>query len=410
MSESALLIVTLLMGITVVLAILIKAALERVAIPALVGYLALGLGIQALLSQLLQQGGEGIEAVLEIYGFLGELGLIALLFRVGLESNLAGLLRQLPRASVILVGDVLISGILSFLVAHDVLGWSLISSLILSIAFVATSVGISVSVWQEANALNSRNGELLLDVAELDDIAAIAGMSLLFELVPVFIHPGTTSLSLAVGKAVGIFALKVLLFTMFCLVFSTYCERSLTSFFKAIEPAPDPMLMIAGTGFIIAALAGLAGFSAAVGAFFAGLVFSRDPEAVKLDASFGTLYEFFVPFFFVNIGLTLDINALPEAVGLGLLFGAIAILGKLIGTGGLTLLTAGGVSAGLLGISMIPRAEITLVVLQRGRDLGSWAVSEQVFAAMTVMCVLTCILPPLLLRPMLRRWPQTQEI
>lgn len=406
MTESTLLMVTLMMGITVVLAILIKASLERAAIPALVGYLGLGLVMQLFLFQKAQN----LESILEIYEFLGELGLIALLFRVGLESNLAGLIRQLPKASVILVGDVLVSALLGFGVSYLVLGLALVPSLFISIALVATSVGISLSVWYEVNALSSRNGELLLDVAELDDIVAIAGMSLLFELVPVLTDSGTTSLALSIAKAVGVFVLKAFLFTVFCLIFSSYFERFLMKFFATIKPRPDPMLLVTGTGFIIAALTGLAGFSAAVGAFFAGLVFSRDPEAVKLDASFGTLYEFFVPFFFVNIGLTLDLQILPSAVGLGLLFGAIAILGKLIGTGGLTLLTAGGVSAGLLGVSMIPRAEITLVVLQRGRDLGSWAVSEHVFAAMTLMCVLTCILPPLLLRPMLRRWPQTQEL
>jgi Kef-type K+ transport system membrane component KefB len=61
-------------------------------------------------------------------------------------------------------------------------------------------------------------------------------------------------------------------------------------------------VVVAGISFLIAALAGLLGFSVAIGAFFAGLVFSRDPDSVKLDGLFDTFYEIFVPFFFIGIG------------------------------------------------------------------------------------------------------------
>lgn len=93
---------------------------------------------------------------------------------------------------------------------------------------------------------------------------------------------------------------------LICLVLFRYLEKPMTRLFERLEPSPDPMLMVAGTAFIIAALAGLMGFSAlkdtashiAVGTFFAELAFCRDPDAINFDASFGTLYDFFVPFFF----------------------------------------------------------------------------------------------------------------
>ena len=80
---------------------------------------------------------------------------------MGLESNLAGLVRQLPRASVLLGGNLIFSGWLSFVAAYFFLQLPLIPSLFISMALTATSVGISVGVWQEANAMNSDNGELL---------------------------------------------------------------------------------------------------------------------------------------------------------------------------------------------------------------------------------------------------------
>ncbi|PZD70914.1 Na(+)/H(+)-K(+) antiporter GerN [Acaryochloris thomasi RCC1774] len=407
MNETVLLYLVLLVGTTVVVSILIKAGLERIGVAPLVGYVLLGFVLQLLDSR----GFLTSNTVLEVYGFLAELGIISLLFRVGLESNLSGLLRQLPHACFLLTGDVLLSGSFGFVTAYFLLKLSLIPSLFISIALVATSVGISLSVWQESQALNSKNGELLLDIAEMDDIAAIILMSLLFAIAPFWNGGQEISFIPLLGEVLGPFLLKVLIFGTFCLIFFRYIEHPLTHFFSKIEPAPDPMLMVAGTGFMIAALAGLLGFSVAVGAFFAGLAFSRDPEAVKLDASFGALYEFFVPFFFVNIGLQIKLQALETALGLSVLLLIVALLGKLIGIGGLMLITRSeAASATLLGISMIPRAEITMVIMQRGRDLGDWAVSSQIFAGMALVAIATCIISPVLLYPLLKQWPQKQEV
>lgn len=166
------------------------------------------------------------------------------------------------------------------------------------------------------------------------------------------------------------------------------------------------MLMITGVGFGIAAIAGLLGFSIAIGAFFAGLVFSRDPKAVKLDTSFSSLYEFFMPFFFIHIGLHVHPGSLSSALGLGSVLLIVAILGKLIGNGVLSLSITNWRSSLLFSMSMIPRAEIALVVIQRGREMGMSIVSDRVYSGMVVVSIATCILSPLLLRFFLKKWPQ----
>ena len=399
-SEFTLLLLALLVGSTIVVAMLVKGISQQLGLPAIVAYLLLGLVMQLVDIP----GYLRMEAVQAVFDFLAELGIISLLFRVGLESNFAGLWRQLPRASVILIGNVLVSGGLGFALAFYGLHWSLVTSLFVSVALTATSVGISVSVWQEAKSLNSLNGELLLDIAEMDDIAAIALMSLLFALLPFFQGTQIGNAGPVLIKTLILFCLRVALFGVICILFSRYLERPLTRFFEAIEPAPDPMLAGAGIGFITAAIAGFLGFSVAVGAFFAGLVFSRDPEAVTFDASFGTLSEFFVPFFFINIGLSLDVQVLPNAIGLGLIVSAVAIAGKLLGTGIPAWLTVGGTRAVLLGVSMIPRAEIAMVIVQKGRSLGDDIMPPTIFGAMVMMSLLTCTLTPLCLRPLLHRW------
>ncbi|MEM8808198.1 MAG: cation:proton antiporter [Cyanobacteria bacterium P01_G01_bin.38] len=405
-SEFTLLLLALLVGSTIVIALLVKGVAMQLGLPAIVAYLLLGMGMQLVDVP----GYFKHEIVQAVFGFLAELGIISLLFRVGLESNFAGLWRQLPQASLILIGDLLVSGPLGFGVAYYGLHWSLVTSLLVSVALMATSVGISVSVWQEANALKSLTGEILLDIAEMDDIAAIALMSLLFAMLPFFQGTLIGGIGPVLLKTLVVFCLRAIFFGAICLLFSRYLERPLTHFFEAVEPAPDPMLTVAGIGFITAAIAGFLGFSVAVGAFFAGLVFSRDPDAVTFDASFGTLAEFFVPFFFINIGLSLDVQVLPNAAGLGLLISGVAIAGKLMGNGLSAWLIVGRTRAVLLGVSMMPRAEIAMVIVQKGQSLGNNIMPPTVFGAMVMMSLLTCTVTPLCLRPLLHRWTTQRKL
>jgi len=392
-----------LVGCIVVGSIILRSYCEKLRIPALVGYIALGfvLHLADIKFNLLLQGGR------DVFVFLAQIGVIALLFRIGLESKIGGLVRQLRRASFVWLGNVGISGVVGYAASYFLLGMGVIPSLFVGIALTATSVGISVGVWREARALDSPTGELLLDIAELDDISSIILMALLFAVVPVLMKTGATaSLFPLVLQEGGILLLKLALFGGGCVFFSLYIEERLTTFFRRIEAAPALMLMVAGTGFIIAAVAGLLGFSVAIGAFFAGLVFSRDPRSVKIDASFGPLYELFSPFFFIGIGLNLQLEALSTSVGVGIMLVAAAIVGKWVGTAGPALLGMGLSGATLLGVSMIPRAEIAMVVMQRGLNLGEWAVPADVFAGMVMVSAITCIIGPLFVRRLLQRWPQ----
>lgn len=401
-SQHAVLLVLLFGGI-IVLAILIRSAFQRIAVPSLIGFLILG-----FLLGLVDSHWRFIpDEASSIFEFLANIGIILLLFRVGLESNLAGLVRQLRRASLIWLGNVVFSGILGYAVSYFFLGLAFIPSLFIGIALTATSVGISVGVWQEAKAIRSRNGELLVDVAEMDDISAIVFMALLFAVAPVLTGGVVSALLPFAGRTLGLVLLKLIAFGASCVLFARYAEQPITHFFKKIEPKLGPILMVAGFGFIIAALGGFLGLSIAMGAFFAGLMFSRDPEAVKFDRAFGLVYEIFIPFFFIGIGLNIDPNQLTTALGLGAILLVVAVLGKAIGTGGPAMLMMDWKSSTLLGVSMIPRAEIAMVIMLGGLQLGGWAVPPNVFAAMIFVCAGTSIISPIILRLLLKRWPQT---
>lgn len=395
----------LMVGIAIVMAILAKALLQRLRLPPLIGYLAIGF----LFSYADSKWGFISEPIRSGFNLLAGLGIITLLFQVGLESDIKGLIRQFPRAMFIWIFDVFLSAALGFGATFYLLKMGLIPSLFVGAALSCTSVGVTVAVWHGAGALRSKNGGLLVDTAEMDDISGVVLMALLLAVAPILKEGGqSVELTGVVGKTAAVFGIKLFVFGGACILFSRFAERHVTNLFLGIKPAPDPMLLVAGTGFVIAALAELIGFSVAIGAMFAGLVFSRDPEMVKIDASFQNLYELFAPFFFIGIGMSIEPCCFWSSVGLGGILLVAAVLGKFIGAGGPALFLTGWSGACLIGISMIPRAEIAMIIMQQGKNLGDWAVSDELFAGIVLVAVVTSVVTPFLIMVMLRRWPQKE--
>jgi len=252
-------------------------------------------------------------------------------------------------------------------------------------------------------------GELLIDVAEMDDISGIILMTLLLSAVSGMNCVSKALVGIDLVKNFGMIILKLLIFGAFCVIFSLLVEKRLLKFFSKKIHSPEPMLIVTGLGFVIAGIGVLLGFSIAIGAFFAGLVFSRDPESVKWDASFSALYEIFAPFFFIGIGMGVNPQSLTTAMGMGGILFILAVVGKMIGDGGLSMIVTDPVSSALISISMIPRAEITMIVMQRGHEMGKWAVSDEVYSAMVLVSLATCVVPPIVLRKLLSKWPQKPE-
>lgn len=401
-AEFEITILVLMTGGILVSTALIKLVLERLAMPPIIGFILFGLGLNLLNSRFHFFTPEALETL----NYLSRLGIICLLFRAGLESDLIGLIRQLRRASLIWLLDISFSGMVGFVTTRYLFGYGLISSLVVATALTATSVGISLAVWQQHDATDSDNGRLLLDVAELDDISAVILMAMLFSLIPVLTQGQNVQLLPLLTKTSLIFGIKLFGFIALCYYFSTFAEHPVVEFFRKFDPPPLPMLTVMGIGLIIASIAGLLGFSVAIGAFFAGLVFSRDPKAVKMEASFLPLYEFFTPFFFIVIGLDIEISIIGGSLPLFIVLAGAAAGGKMLANGIPLWLMKDLPTALLIGTSMIPRAEIAMVVMQKGSQLGSNILPPELFSSMALVSIITCGLAPLAVRPMLKHWPQ----
>ena len=392
----------LLVGAVIVSAILVRSWLSKIGIPSLVGFIILGFFLR-----IVDDNWTSISLhESDVIEFLASIGVFVLLFRVGLESNLHGLLDKLPAATPIWIGNVVLSGIPAYFVSLYFLELGEIPSLFIAAALTATSLAVSAEVWRESNALDSPNGETFVDVAELDDLSGVALMALLIAVAPV-LRPGNGESALAaVMTALVIIVLKGAIFLALLYLAARYGEQYISRILKKTM-APDSILLVVGIGLLISALASLAGFSIAIGGFFAGIIFSRDPEAVKLETLFLPLHSFFAPFFFIAIGLAIDPGSLASALSLGSVLLVIAIFGKVVGAGLPALMTTGSAGATLIGISMVPRAEIALVIAQQGSILGDWAVPAEVFSSIAIISIVTCLISPLGIRWIIRNFPKS---
>lgn len=391
------------LGALLILSPFVKSLTERIGIPALVGYILLGFAI----SVMNRHWSFVTTAFNNTFAMLAQLGVVALLFRVGLKSHIRALLAKLPAASFIWIGDVVTNLILGFLVSRYVLALSLETSLVIATAFSATSVAVSVAVWDEMHQLNSSRGQLLVDVAELDDLSGILLLAILLAIFPI-LQDGNGDLLSLVGVTTLSVLLKLALFITGCYLFAHYLEADLTRFSRELEKSTTAMtITILGTGLTIAAIAGYLGFSLAIGALFAGLAFSRDPEAVRTSARFTYFYEFFTPFFFIYVGMQVEPDAFLTSVDVGIVLFVVAGLGKVIGVALPALLSLRVADAILLGISMIPRAEIALVVVYQCSQFGERVVPAPVLAGMVLVSLATSITSPMLLRRLLGKSSQS---
>jgi Kef-type K+ transport system membrane component KefB len=395
-------IVIFVVGVLIAAGLCSKLILPRLSVHPLIGYILTGV----LFRWLDVQEHFLLDQVLYSLMFLAEIGVIILLFHAGMESNIASLLQQLPHAVWIWFWNVVISGVLGFVAAYHFLGFSLIPSLFAATALTATSIGVAVAIWETTELSQSKEGQLFLDVAELDDLSSIALLALLLALVPV-LASGTGMISATlILETAGKFLLTFLLFVIGCSLFSAKVEPVLSHWVTQRQTNHDHMLMIIAIGLMIAALAEGLGLSLAIGAFFGGLAFSRDPETARERMCFQPLYDFFTPFFFIGIGLHIDPTAFAHALWPGLLLLTAAVIGKVIGAGAPVVTGGGMIGAAVTGISMVPRAEIAMIVMEKGFDLGSDIVPQKLFAAMVIVVAGTTLLTPAILPSFVRAWSQ----
>jgi len=321
---------------------------------------------------------------------LAELGAIVLLFSVGLEQKLTDLLKVGRTAMLVAVLGV----ILPFAMGWGLLtlwGHSRVESVFMGAAMVATSVGITARVLRELGVLRTVVATVILGAAVVDDILGMIILAVVSSLTT-----GVNYLEIATvaGLAVG--------FTVFILLVGRGVVRHATRRARQYA-ASDPIFALAmiiclGLSLVAAEIR----IAAIIGAFLAGLVFSEERLAEGLREEVDTLYEFLVPFFFVGMGMQMDITVLARGEVL-LLAGVVtllAIVGKLVGCG-LGAYELGWQPALQVGVGMVPRGEVGIIVAAIGLNMA--AVSDEVYSVTIIMVLATTLLAPPFLKMLFDR-------
>ncbi|MCB5228058.1 cation:proton antiporter [Alishewanella sp. 16-MA] len=386
------------LGVIFLAILLVRLFVNRRWCPPMLMFMLIGIVVGQVVNGNMATSHLSMRAILSV---LGEAGLIMLLFKVGINADLKGLRTQLPNASWIWLWNVVVSGALGFLAAYWILSLDVVTSLFIAIAFTATSVGVTVSLWSDAGKLSTPQGTLLLDVAELDDLSTICLVAMLVALLPLY-YSGTAIQPLDVVLNLGYIVLLLTAFAVVAWFFSLHIEPRLTRVIVRNAVSHELVVFMVAVGFIVAALAEVSGLSLAVGAFIAGLAFSRDPSAMHEQPVLNGLYDFLTPFFFISLGMLFEISSLDGLIWPAAVLVLFAILGKILGVMLPAWPRLGFGAALLLGVSMVPRMEIAMVVMQKGLEAG---VSQSVFSAMILACFMTVLFTMLGLPVLLRRIP-----
>lgn len=409
----------------ILLAAKFSSLVERFGQPAVLGELVIGV----ILGNLTLLGLHIFESIKHdsIIAFLAELGVVILLFQIGLESNIQKMRQVGVRAFLVAcLGVIAPFALGTYLVGPLLLpGLSFNAYLFLGATLTATSVGITARVFRDLGKLQTKEAQIVLGAAVIDDVLGLIILAVVSAVVTI----GAVSfgmISLITAKAIGFLAGAIILGQLL----APFLGRG---FAKIHTGVGMKFTLAICFGLILAYLAQKIGLAPIVGAFAAGLVldpvhfrYFKDakivsdvresianmPNDVKekiekaiephahrhVEDLIEPVGHFLVPIFFVVTGINVKLETLFNLpillVALGIT--TAAFLGKIVSG-----LVAGKVSKSIVGFGMIPRGEVGLIFAMIGKSLG--VVSDEIFSAIVIMVILTTLLTPPILTFLLKR-------
>lgn len=375
-----------------------------------------GLGIPAVLGELaagfiLGPSLLGIIHPNETLQILAEIGIVLLIFEVGQETDILQLKEVGFNAVIVSVVGAVLPFVVGYAFARYVFDFTLLVSLFIGGMLTATSIGITVRVLKDMKRDQSLVARIVIGAAVLDDILGVVFLVVLYDF--------------AVTGTVSIFrTAKVLAFMLVFLVAAPIVSLLLSKLIQIIEDVFAPSGFLAPTYIslllVLAYLSHALGVPEILGSFAAGIAMSKRfivpiCERCNLDRGFITKVEtcmkpivvLFTPVFFVMIGLSIDLHVLDLSSArfwiVGLTVTAIAIITKMAGgflTKGLTMF-----ERTFVGVSMVPRGEVGLVFAKLGLLQGLF--TNEIFATLILVIILTTLLPPFGLKWLCRFEPLT---
>ena len=381
-----------LLPIILVSAKLFGAVARRGGLPSVVGEIVAGIVLGPSALGILEMHGHrgGGEPLLE----LAQIGLCVLLFRVGLETQLDEVRRQLRPATLLAAVGMALPLALgtSLSLALDVPS---LPAFFIGATLTATSIGVTASVLEELRASSSRAATLILSAAVIDDVVALVLLAALIGM-----SAGAGSVPLEIAAAVG----QAAAFLAAAFWLGGPLAHATVRLTRWTGARSTLLALVFSTLLLTAAAAEAAGLEMIIGAYAAGLALARHPERAWLEAELEPLIDLFTPLFFVLVGSAIAFETLSlttaegcSTLGLAALLTGVAIVGKLAAP----FLVRGLLAPRLaVGSALVPRGEVGLIFAQVGVSQG--VLTADLFAALALAITATTLAGPVLLR---RTWP-----
>lgn len=362
----------------------------------LLGALAQWIGQPAVLGELVSgvllgmSVGGVVDPKNEVLHLLAEIGVVILLFEIGLETDLRKLLEVGGAATVVAIVGVTLPFALGYAVCW-VLGLSNLVGIVAGASLTATSVGITARVLSDLNRLQEPESQIILGAAVIDDVIGLVILA-----VVVGLTQGQAVTALGVVKTTSI-AFGFLAGT---LLVGRLIVPPLVRWVSRVDLPGTPTMLAVMLAFGLAWLASVAGSALIIGAFAAGLLLRGTPHAHEIEKGVAHLGHFFVPLFFVTVGAAVDVRVLNpvapanrQTLIVGGLLIAAAMVGKFL-AGYAPFWFKGNKK--VIGVGMIPRGEVGLIFAQMG--LASGVFDSGLFSAVTLMVMVTTFTAPPLLK------------
>ena len=392
-AEAGFIEVIIAVGILLAAAKLMGELFSRIKLPIVLGELLAGMiiGPFALGAFLLHpETGESILKIGPELRTLGEIGAIVILFMAGLEMTPKEFLRG-GKASFTVGTLGVVVPFFAGLLVFQAFGYDALQAMMIATALTATSIAISIQVLKEFNKIKSPEARLIIAAAVVDDILAIAVLSVVTSLgsAEAIDNIDLLDVTFTILKVLGFFA-AILIAAIFILP-------------KVITPriwkSTGSVEGIATASFFgAAAIAGTLGLSPIVGAFAVGMALSATKVFEKIENFISRIGLIFAPLFFAIIGAQVDFRTVNlDVLMLSAVVIAIAISTKLLGCGLPSILFLKNKTAGMrVGIGMISRGEVGLIVA--GVGLSSGVLTGDVYTTIVLMVAVTTIITPIWLK------------
>jgi Kef-type K+ transport system membrane component KefB len=392
-AESSLSLIHIVISLAVLLfsAKLLAELFHRIKMPVVLGELLAGIIVGPFaLGGLPIFNGEPLVILDETVKHIGEIAAIVILFIAGLEITPREFLKG--GAASFTVGS--LGVIVPFFVGFYVFltfGLEAIESMLVATALTATSIAITIQVLTELGKMQTKEARLILGAAIVDDILAIAALSVVTTMVQTGdTSPAIMDITFLILKILGLFAV-LLIGSVLLVPRILHIERLWRS-----EGSMEGVTTAAFFG--AAGLAAFVGLSPIVGSFSVGMAVASTKVIKKVEEYVSKLGIIFAPLFFAIIGAQVDLRGVNiEVLYLSGIIIAIAVVTKLVGCGlpALIFLKNKG-RAMKVGIGMVSRGEVGLIVA--GVGVSSGALSADIYTTVIIMVALTTIITPIWLK------------